>query len=182
VHRETSGSPFFVRDETGIAMVYPRGAECRVTCSVEEECLGLAPPEPYASWLARQRFGGRHLLRLSSVRFRERRIEEGQPVYVLGSAEPRAQAVTISEFEEQATGTDGFAVGLRRERVTTLDREASAVIRRGRNDPTYLISASSERALTIDLMLAMWLRLAGGPLLTLAGFGYWMFVLSRRGG
>src|SRR5262249_50817472 len=30
VHRNASGSPFFVQDDTGLALVYPQGADCRV--------------------------------------------------------------------------------------------------------------------------------------------------------
>ena len=42
VHRACSGSPFFIRDETGLALVYPKDAECRVMNPVEETCSGIA--------------------------------------------------------------------------------------------------------------------------------------------
>src|SRR5262245_30203583 len=51
VHRATSGHPFFVRDETGVALVYPHGADCKVHFGVEEVCAGLTLPEPYASYV-----------------------------------------------------------------------------------------------------------------------------------
>src|SRR5262249_52695619 len=44
VHRNASGSPFYVRDETGLAMVYPQGADCRVQNQVEETCMGINIP------------------------------------------------------------------------------------------------------------------------------------------
>src|SRR5690349_12440553 len=48
VHRNASGHPFYVRDETGLALVYPQGATCKLQRGVEEECSGLSLPECYA--------------------------------------------------------------------------------------------------------------------------------------
>ena len=176
VHRNASGSPFFLRDETGVALVYPQGATVRLNFQVEEECLGLSLPDLYAQYLQEQRPAGAVLWRLGSLRFRERLLEAGQRAYVLGTATPRAQSVVISmdEDELEATGTDAW----RARRLQSLDHEAHAVIRRGENEPTYIISQQSERDLTLNLGLRAMGELAGGPALTLLGLGYWLYQLG----
>ena len=128
VHRNASGNPFFLRDETGLALVYPQGAAARLNYQVQEECLGISLPDVYATYLEEQRPAGSALWRLGSLRFRERVLEAGQRVYVLGTAQPRPQSVTISMDDElEATGTDDR----RARRLHDLDHEARAVIRRG---------------------------------------------------
>jgi hypothetical protein len=176
VHREQSGQPFFLRDETGVALVYPHGAECRTGFGVAEECLGISLPPVYARYLADRGLGMRHLWRLGAMRFRERVIEERQRVYVLGTAMPRSQAVTIGEAEAlQATGTDGW--GARRLRDT--DAEVVATVRKGEHEPTFVISQDSERALTLMTGLQAVGLLVGGPVLALIGLVYLLEVLSR---
>jgi len=178
VHRATSGHPFFLRDETGVALVYPRGADCKVNFAVEEVCAGVALPDLYAQYLAT--LGPRqYLWRLGMLRFRERVLEEGARVYVLGTATPHAQAHTVSVGEEmfavagdelQATGTDEW----RARRVRTRDQDVAAVIRRGEHEKTFIISQDSERSLTTGLGLKAAAKLIGGPLITLLGLGYWL--------
>ena len=51
VHRASSGHPFFLRDETGSALIYPKGARCTLNFGVSEECLGISLPEPYSSYV-----------------------------------------------------------------------------------------------------------------------------------
>lgn len=177
VHRNASGNPFFLRDETGVALVYPQGATARLNFQVEEECLGLSLPDVYAQYLKEQRPAGSALWRLGSLRFRERVLEAGQRVYVLGTAMPRPQAVAVSmdvEDELEATGTDDR----RARRVHSLDHETQAVIRRGENESTYVISQQSERELTMQLGLRATAQLIGGPALTLFGLAYWLHALS----
>jgi hypothetical protein len=156
VHRNSSGQPFYVEDETGIAMIYPHGAECRVNFGVEEVCHGLSLPECYAQYMSEQGLAMRHLWRLSSLRFRERLIEESQLVYVLG------------------TGTDG----LRADRIRSLQQHVAAVVRRGDNERTFIISQQSERLLTFELGLKAAAKLWGGPLLAIFGLGYWLYALA----
>ncbi len=177
VHRKASGNPFFLRDATGVALVYPEGATVRLDCQVEEECLGIALPEVYADYLKQQ--GPRAALwRGGALRFRERRLESGDHVYVLGTATPRPQAVAISmdgeEEELQATGTDAW----RARRLHALDHEVQGVIRRGEHERTYVIAEQSERTLTLDLGLRAAGQLVGGPALALFGLGYWLYQLG----
>ncbi|OGF13676.1 MAG: hypothetical protein A2W00_03360 [Candidatus Eisenbacteria bacterium RBG_16_71_46] len=175
VHRNRSGHPFFVRDDTGVAMVYPQGADCRIGFGVTEECVGLTLPECYAQYMSEQDLAMRHVWRLGTMRFRERILEEGFCVYVLGTAVPRGRVLTVSEGEPlAATGTGGWAAG----RVQGLIEDATGVIRRGENDPTFIISQQSERDLTTGLGLNAMLKLVGGPALTTAGLGYWLHALA----
>jgi len=176
VHRNASGNPFFLGDETGLALVYPKDATVRLNFQVEEECLGVSLPEVYARYFHEQHLAASALWRLGTLRFRERLLEAGQRAYVLGTATPRAQSVVISmdEDELEATGTDAW----RARRLQSLDHEAHAVIRRGENEPTYIISQQSERDLTLNLGLRAMGELAGGPALTLLGLGYWLYQLG----
>ena len=175
VHRNASGNPFFLRDETGVALVYPKDATVRLNFQVEEECQGVSLPDIYAQYLKEQHPSGSVLWRLGSLRFRERVLEAGQRVYVLGTAMPRPQSVAISMDDElEATGTDDR----RAHRLQRLDRETQAVIRRGENERTYIISQQSERELTMQLGLRATAQLIGGPALTLFGLAYWLHALS----
>ncbi|HVP14830.1 MAG TPA: GIDE domain-containing protein [Terriglobales bacterium] len=173
VHRDASGHPFFIRDETGVALVYPQDATVKLACGAEEVCSGASLPDCYAQYLKEHRL---MFWRMNTLRFRERLLEPSDRVYVLGTATPRAQAVSISmDDEAEATGTDDRRV----RRLQTLDHEVRGVIRRGENERTYLISHQSERELTMDLGLRAAAELVGGPLLTLFGLGYWADALSR---
>lgn len=176
VHRNASGSPFYLRDDTGTALVYPRGAECRVSFGIQEECVGLTLPECYAKYMADQKISMRHFLRLGVLRFRERWLEEGQAVYVLGHAQPRAQSISISDAELAATGTDSYRAG----RIHERDEEIRGVIRRGEHDRTFIISQQSELQMSIDFGMRAMGQLVGGPILTLFGLGYWLSVFASR--
>lgn len=179
VHTKASGQPFYLRDETGVAMVYPQGAQCRLNAGIEEECAGIMLPEFYAQYMSEQRLALGALWRAGRMRFRERTLQPGQPVYVLGTAMPRAQSISISDDEVlQATGTEDLRANPLRQR----DRESVAVIRRGDHERTFILSQTSERDLTLTLGLRTMAELAGGPLLTLFGLGWWLMALSARGG
>ena len=175
VHRNSSGHPFYVRDETGLALVYPKGADCKVRFGVSETCLGISLPPCYAQYMDDQQLALRHLWRLSNMRFRERLLEDGQKVFVLGSAEPRARALDVSDDQAlESTGTDD----VRGRRIRALHDETVAVVRRGQNEPTFIISQESERELTLDLGLRALGEAIAGPALSLFGLGYWLYALS----
>jgi putative heme degradation protein len=88
---------------------------------------------------------------------------------------PRSQARVVAESEElQATGTDG-PIATRR---THLDRDVVAVVRRGENESTFILSQESEKGLMFSLGARALLQLVGGPVLTVAGLGYWLMALS----
>jgi len=170
VHTNSSGNPFFLRDETGLAVVYPRGADCRLNHGVEETCFGLNLPEMYAAYLAESNVKMRFMWRLYTLRFRERLMEEGQRVYVLGTAVPKPMVHVVSEAEElAATGTDGDPWT---RRVQDRSREATAIIRQGDNEKLFMISQTPESELTVMLGLESWLQIIGGPILAIAGLAY----------
>lgn len=175
-HRNASGHPFGLRDDTGLALVYPQGAECKLSHQVSEQCFGLGLPDCYSSYMHEHVHGLGQLSRLGALRFRERILEEGQPIYVLASAYPKPQVHTVSEDETlAATGTDGAP-------MTGVRREApAAILRRGENDPTFIISQSSERELDLTIGLRALGHLVGGPILALLGLGYWIYRLAAAG-
>lgn len=178
VHKNASGSPFFLRDETGLALVYPKGADCRVRNQVEETCVGINLPESYTQYMDDQRLAFRHVWQLSTLRFRERVLDEGERVFVLGTAVPRPQAMTVSQDEVlEATGTDGP----HERRIRELQHEATGVVRLGESEKVFIISQQSEREMTFMLGMRGWAEMVGGPALTLFGLGYWLLYLANRG-
>ncbi len=177
VHRASSGNPFFVKDATGVALVYPQGAQCKVRNQVEETCSGIGLPECYAQYLDTHRLAFRHVWRLSRLRFRERILEDGQQIFVLGTATPPAQVVDVSLGADlEATGTDGASRPAR-----SAPGEPASVVRRGDRERVFIISQESERDLVFDLGLSAWGQMIAGPTLTMAGLGYWLYVLSQHG-
>lgn len=175
VHRNQSGHPFYLSDETGVALVYPHGSECRLHYGTEEQVAGLMLPPCYAEYMNAHASVMGRLARIGMLRFRERVLETGQRVYVLGTAMPRSQARAVSDLEPlAATGTDG-RVATRR---ATLDHEVVAVVRRGDNERTFIISQDSEKGLMFSLGARALLQLVGGPVMTVAGLGYWLMTLS----
>ena len=180
IHRNASGQPFYLEDETGTALVYPNGAECHLNHGVEEVAQGILLPDCYADYLREHPGAVNGLARLSTLRFRERVLEEGQRLYVLGTAVSRAREVVISEGEAlAATGTDGPGA-LHLQRLRERDAQVRGVIRRGERERTFLLSQESERQLTFGLGLQAAGLLAGGPLATLAGLWMWMELWGRQ--
>lgn len=179
VHRNASGNPFFLKDESGTAMVYPNGADMRVDFSSEEQTGGFGVPECYMEYMKAQNLHMAKLWSVGAMRFRERTLEERQPVFVLGTACPRSRAVAISDDDAlAATGTDDAQAS----RVRTLDGGVDAVIRRGENEPTFLISQQSEKYIATQLGMRVWAELIGGPALTLLGLSYWLSILMGSHG
>ena len=175
VHRNRSGNPFFLRDETGLALVYPQGAEFKIRFGKEEECAGLTLPPCYSEYMNTHASPVGQMARMGRLRFRERMLEAGDHVYVLGTAVPRAQEVVVSEGDLlRATGTDDASAT----RVQTLDHAVTAVIRCGEVESTFLVSQESERSLMFALGGRALMQLAGGPALTLLGLGYWLVAIS----
>jgi len=178
IHRNASGSPFFLQDESGVALVYPHGAECKVRFGTDEQCYGLDLPEVYAGYLKEHASLGSTLGRLSWMRFRERTLEEDMQVFVLGTAMPRSHAISVNEDADAiaATGTDGLGDRRRHE----LDGETAAIIRRGENERTFIISQESERELVFGLKWKAAAMIWGGPLLALFGLGYWLLAIGSH--
>ena len=133
------------------------------------------------------------------LRFRERVLEEGARVYVMGTATAPAVALTVSEGEGMAaaegekmaatagegvaatagqelaaTGTDAW----RARRVRAGDRQVNAVFRRGDSEKTFVISQDSERDLTTGLGLKAFAELVGGPAIGLLGLGFWLHAFG----
>jgi hypothetical protein len=178
VYKEQSGNPFYLADSTGTALVYPQGADMRVGDVVMEETHGLGVPEPYASFMAGRQLGMRHIWSMGAMRFRERVVDEGCAVFVLGRANPKPHAVDVSMDEDalQATGTDA----LRAQHVRTHDGECCAVIRRGKDDVAFLISERSEKSVSTEYGFKALGGLVGGPLLAL--FGVWCLIELAKSG
>lgn len=179
VHQARSGSPFFLRDETGVAMVFPEGADVRTSIGVQEETAGLGVPQMYMDYMERAGLGLRVLWAVGPMRFRERVLAEGQSVYVLGRAHPKPMAHTVSEPDEdvlEATGTDAWSA----RRLGSVDREVQGVVRRSSGDACFLISPRSEKSMSAEYAIKAFAGLIGGPLATL--FGVWCLLELAKAG
>jgi hypothetical protein len=176
IHRNQSGQPFFIQDGTGAALVYPHGARCTIAFSSEEIIPGMELPEAYADYMKANVSAFQMMSRLGQLRFRERVIEEGSRLFVLGTATPRAQEQVVAEGELlQATGTTDVRAIPRRE---VLDQETVAVVRRGENESTFIISQESGKTVEADLGFRQFFQLTGGPIITLFGLAYWLAAWS----
>jgi hypothetical protein len=178
VHRNRSGHPFYLLDDADVALVYPQGAECRLNFGVEEETRGLGVPEPYSGYMEQQGLALRAVWALGPMRFRERILEDDSMVYVLGRAYPRAQSTAVSWDEDAlaATGTDALSGRA----VRTRDEEVRGVIRRGPQDPVFVVSPRSEKSMTFEYGLHAFGGLVAAPLATLVGV-WCLLELARSG-
>jgi hypothetical protein len=178
VYREQSGHPFYLEDSTGTALVYPQGADTRVGDVVTEETHGLGVPEPYASFMAGRELGMRHVWSMGAMRFRERVVDEGCAVFVLGRANSKPHSIAVSMDDEvlEATGTEAAGATYVRQH----DGDCCAVIRRGKDDAAFIISERSEKTMTMEYGLKAFGGLVGGPLLAL--FGIWCLIELAKSG
>lgn len=177
VHRNSSRHPFYLKDETGVALVYPEGSECKVNFGVEEVCHGPFLPDCYANYIKSERLTMVSVMSVGEMRFRERVMQAEQAVFVLGSAMPRARAVNLSGDDEvEATGTDGP-----QNRIASTDHQVAAVVRKGQNEPTFIISEQSQLAITLDLGTRALAQLIGGPILSLIGLAWWLLLMKVDG-
>jgi hypothetical protein len=122
-----------------IALVFPEGSDCRIRFGTDEECSGIQSARGVRRLRAREPWRAQRAQSLRWLRFRERTLEDGMQVYILGTATPRSRAIVVSEGEAlAATGTDDLGGRQRNER----DHAASAVVRQGENES----SSSSARS------------------------------------
>lgn len=185
VHRRQSGRPFYLRDETGVAMVYPEGANVKLNFATEETTHGLGVPDLYMQYMEEQNLGMRRLWALGAMRFRERVLEPPARVFVLGRAHPKpmTREVSFDDLELAATGTEGHrpSHGIAAEgELAARDAEVRGVIRRGSPGEPFLVGQRSEA----ELVLEYGVRAFGGLLLgpPLAVFGVWCALEVVRSG
>ena len=181
IHRETSSQPFYLRDDTGLALVFPNGAEGDLNGGVDEVCNGLMLPDCYREYLSRNHTVLGPLTRFGELRFREWLVEEGRPLFVLGTAMPKARVLEVGDADAfAATGTDDpGAVAMRAARLHTLDGEVRASIRRGEHDTTFVISEQSQTMLMAELGIKSVAFTVLGPVITLLGLAYWLAAWSH---
>lgn len=181
IHRESSSQPFYLRDETGIALVFPQGAECQLERGAEEVCNGISLPGCYSEYLRGHPTVLGPFARLGMLRFREYLVGEGSSLFVLGTACPKARVFEVGDAEAfAATGTDDpGAVALRAARLHGLDGEVRASIRRGENEPTFVISEQSQSTVMVQLGIKSVAFAALGPVITLLGLAYWLSAWSH---
>lgn len=132
---DSSYCPFWLQDATGKAMVIPRRAEVILPVDFTFSTgLGTTLPDTLHAFLQGQgiRYGG--LFGGSRLRFREWRIEEGEEVYVLGTAQKSHDAAEghkhklIERLEKLKDSRDAMAaVDLNTDGVVSEEEWAQAV-------------------------------------------------------
>ena len=89
LHRDTSQEPFFLEDRTGQVLVIHQGAEFRLRADVVHT-TSIFSQEPWRLESYRTKHEiGRGFFGGAKLRFTERHIEVGQPVYIQGVAQHR---------------------------------------------------------------------------------------------
>lgn len=159
VHKEQLGIPFYVQDETGRVKVDPAGAEFDVPADVkyttengleklvrfffgdsDRSQAGQEVERRFRNFCASRgvRFAGR-------MRFTEKNLSPGDPVYVLGTAMevPGAQ-----------------------------DEQERIIIRKGPHHPWYFIAEASEKEVLAKLGRYAWLSIFGGAAAALAALAW----------
>ena len=87
---DASAEPFWVEDETGRVQVVPAGADTELRRAYRKFAWGNRLPAHLEAYARAHDVSTRFLLFPKRLQFVEWHIEEGQPVYVCGVAEERA--------------------------------------------------------------------------------------------
>src|SRR5262245_4769158 len=169
-HCKASVHPFFVRDETGVALVLPKGAEIKGLRRLEETWFANELPENYERYLKEHNLGSPRNWERSQIRFTERRLEEGEGVFLLGTAVPRSQALDVSQDVLPATGTDSA----HERHIRELQSQTVATSCQGERGRLFIISQQSERNVLRQYGRA---KLIGGPALALCGLYFWLRLI-----
>lgn len=159
VHEKTMGTPFFLEDATGSVRVDPAGAELDIPPELEYSSDGT--PNLLGMTLERLKAAGHTsnslpvlmqrychkngISTMGRMRFSERNLAPGDPVYVLGSAE---------------------------EQHGVQDEQERIIIRKGRHHPWFFIAEASEKDVLKKMGLSTKLNIFGGAGLTLVCIGY----------
>jgi len=159
IHERRMGTPFFLEDATGRVKVDPEGAELDVPAELEYG--HSSTPNLLGMTLERLKAAGHSSGSLSSLfysycarngisamgqmRFSERNLAPGDPVYVLGSAE---------------------------EQRGVQDEQERIIIRKGKHHPWFFIAESSEKEILKKMGRSTLLHIFGGAALTLVCVGY----------
>ena len=145
-HGDASVEPFWLEDETGRVQVVPAGADTELRRAYRKFSWGNRLPAHLEAYVQAHDVSTSFLLFPKRLQFLEWHIEEGQPVYVWGVAQERAD----------------------------LDGLQRVIAEGGPEDP-FLISDKSKRSLARRLRWAAGLWLAGGAAcVALFGVARWL--------
>lgn len=205
VHREASAEPFAVDDGTGCIPVLPGGADTHLPVDYRYEASSFeALPDQIELQLERWKLG-RGLFGRRRMRFTERHLDLGAPVYVYGVAQERpdlrrlqAEHVNVrlralraepSTMEELDVDGDGHLSPEEweraRERAVTEARaelvDERVVIARGQSGEMFLISDHPEKRLVQRLRLRAAGLVFGGAALAVSAAGYVIHSLGLWG-
>jgi len=160
VHEKTMGTPFFLEDATGRVRVDPADAELDIPPELQyssdessPNLLGMTLERLKAAGHSSsslpvlfERYCHRNgISTMGRMRFAERNLAPGDPVYVLGSAE---------------------------EQRGVQDEQERILIRKGKHHPWFFIAEASEKEILKKMGRSTLLHIFGGAALTLVCVGY----------
>lgn len=159
--------PFTLTDETGTVNILPKDAEITIKPTFREMIQGKKLPDNLRSFMERHNLTkhfDRHLL------FIEHRINNGQQIYVLGTAAKAGDA--IGHNTKEAANTPA---GISRDPATQVSSELSdVIIRKGENDEVFLITDVDQEAFRQQLSYEAFGFTVGGAIVSL--FTLWSLV------
>lgn len=142
------GAYFFLRDDTGVVLVNPTGAEVDIPMDFEyDSSLGKDPPERVKLFLKSAGIGFEGLFGINkTMRYREYLIAPRDKLYVMGTAGD-------NPFVEDATAVQGVA---------------DIMIRRGGHEKIYYIADKPEKRVLDGLKWTVAGGIYGGAALSVA--------------
>jgi hypothetical protein len=150
VAEDRSSEPFYLEDSTGRVLIVPMGADARLSRErVFSDRWPGALPDHVARTLRTIGEPTASWLGPRTLRCREAYIAPGDPLYVLGTAQENPSVAGAA------------------------DNAARIYIGSHPDNPRYLISDRSEKALLARLRLIAAACLYGGPLLTALSLAFW---------
>ena len=151
-------APFYIKDDTGVVLVDPKGAKMEIPMDFEfRSGWGRDPPESVKQFLKNNKMNFEDFLGFNkTMRYREYIIEPKNGLYVMGTA-----------------GSNPFA------EVGNLSENAAGImIQKGVNDKNYYISDRQEKEILKDLQQNVILGVCGGGAVAVACFAIILYYLN----
>jgi hypothetical protein len=158
----SSSDPFYIKDDTAQAIVFPNGAKLKLRTDMQIKCYSNELKPSWKQFFDSQKishrsgfFGG------SKFRITEIYIEPEDNLYILGTAHFwKAKKITTPFMKDEEKKI--------LEKISENDSKCNASIMKGKNSKYFFISDKSEKELIKSMSWQIPLMLFGGPLLSAA--------------
>lgn len=149
---------FFLKDDTGIVLVDPKGADTDIPLDFEfSSGLGKDPPQDIKMFLRNHNMSFEGFLSINkTMKYIEHFIAPNDKLYVMGTAGD-------NPFVKEGDATEN---------------DADIMIQKGKNDKIYYISENGEKDILKTLNLKIVLGMFSGGLLTIGCLAYMLLFLK----